>query len=208
MSRIGLKIGLVTAVLLLIAVATMGAVSAADVTISNTTYNLEIKVLSVPTIESVTTHTAYNLTFDYGSVIKIKVVAVNDTTKDAHLYIYSNSTKDVVFSKTIAHPVQAGTVIEVTGLDPGMYYIVFENNGRKLNTSDPSTIDKPNTGGKPLYIKVKTAKPIIKLSVKNSITPIAIGDIVVFKVKISGVSGTLRSSMLSVVHTVVHLQTL
>ena len=190
MSRVGLRIGLATAVLLLIAVATMGAVSAADVTISNTIYNLEIKVLSVPTIENGAT--AYNLTFDYGSVIKIKVVAVNDTTKDAHLYIYSNSTKDVVFSKTIAHPVQAGTVIEVTGLDPGMYYIVFENNGRKLNTSDPSTIDKPNTGGKPLYIKVKTAKPIIKLSVKNSITPIAIGDIVVFKVKISGVSGTYK----------------
>ncbi len=176
---------------------------------SSLTVNITTTTSTTPT----PTPTANIVKFDYGAVIKVNILNVPDTTKDTIIRVVSATTGETVKSATVH-----GTgVAEISGLDPGTYYLVITNDGVKMDTSDPTTwtsvsygtdfVELKNTannmdikvegasnvewiGNMPVYIQVKTARPVVEISLKNPRTPVVVGDMLVFKVKVSGVSGS------------------
>jgi hypothetical protein len=142
--------------------------------------------------------------YDEGSTVTIEVVSAPDTSQKTIVVVKSASTGSTVFSKELSGA--TGTV-DVTGLSPGVYYVEVSNGGFTLATASGTfstglgvptatggyriTRVSPSqfTGANPIVIEVRAATPKIDISIKNPRTPVAIGDIAVFKFKISGVSG-------------------
>ncbi|RLI85954.1 MAG: hypothetical protein DRP01_05220, partial [Archaeoglobales archaeon] len=80
--------------------------------------------------------------FDYRAVVKVEVISVPEPGEDTIIQVVSETTGETVFSETIS-----GTgSLDITGLEPGSYYMKVINAGNILNTSDPTTWDKKSVG--------------------------------------------------------------
>ena len=80
--------------------------------------------------------------FDYGAIVKVEVISVPEPGEDTIIQVVSETTGETVFSETIS-----GTgSLDITGLEPGNYYMKVINAGNILNTSDWNTWDKKSVG--------------------------------------------------------------
>ena len=176
-----------------------------------------VTIVSAPTTVTTPPPGAENIIkFDYGAVVKVEVISVPEPGEDTIVQVISESTGETVSPPDLK--VSGTGSLDITGLEPGNYYLKVINAGNTLDTSDPTTWDKKSVGTDfveigdgnfdvkikgasdvewvndeaPLIIQIKTAIPKIDIELKNPMKPPAIGDMLVFKVRVSGVAGTFN----------------
>lgn len=192
MSRLGLKIGLATALLLLITVATMGAVSADTVPVmfNNSTANM-VEL----TFKGVDNNTASDPAFvnvTYRDTFTISVTFVNSSIEDQEVDILIYRGGDLIasyYGKKVGDEITIDT--EQAGMTPAWYVIkvryTVENGPTEiLDSRCNTTLGKPC---KPLYLSVDPSeyeRPIIELDLKNPSNYIAFGDKIRIGVKVWG----------------------
>jgi len=185
MSRVGLKIGLVTALLLMIAVATMGAVSAADVTRPIYGDNTNLWLANV-TFKDVTATISGYINVTYGDVFKIKVEEVNSSLNISYLdiLVYRKVDNSLVGKlEGLEEGEEVSVDTAALDLKPTLYYFVI-----KAYDTDDKFVDQNNTANW-LNLSVDPStytKPLIEVEVKNPDGKVAIGDDIRIKVKVWG----------------------
>ncbi|ADB58878.1 PGF-CTERM sorting domain-containing protein [Archaeoglobus profundus] len=186
MSRVGLKIGLVTAVLLLIVVASASAqqctiegTSVDKVITSNVTAAVTMKLYDIDKLFNCTNY--YVAQYDYGDTIKILLSGL-DADNTTTFKIVDNATGDAKYI-TSFQAASKELIIDTSQLYPGDFYIVVMYTYELINTSNSSTMKEFNV---PLYLRLYTAKPEIHIAIENERVPIVKGDNIVAKVKVYG----------------------
>ncbi|WP_457550845.1 PGF-CTERM sorting domain-containing protein [Archaeoglobus sp.] len=177
MSRLDKKIGLAATVILLLVVSTAGTAMAANPQVSNTTSGVNATIEFINPVDYNTTASPKWVKYDYGSNIEVKLVSIT----------MGGFTKGIFYAKniwtgdltTLGEVTAPGQSVTYNALDPGKYWIL-------LQAQNSSTTIQINFS---CIIEVTTSKPQISISIKNPRTPVAIGDIVIFKVKVTGTSG-------------------
>jgi len=181
MKGLGLRIGLVTAVLLLIAVATIGAVSALQITQNGITIELSPEDTYTDTVNGAQcTIAEYSL----GSEIEIKLISVpqNFVLDTAEFYLVNCYTNELIPIGTVS---TVGASVKASNIDVGDYYVrvIVKSTGGQSQTFDSSTL-QPNQNN--LVIRVKTVRPEITITMDNPNNKVALGDYAYFEVKILG----------------------
>lgn len=171
MSKKSLKVGIATLLVLLIAMATA---SAAEQDVTLEANNITVKFISVEYDTSVTPNKVIE---DYGNLLKFEVIY---TPGKGSIQLIDNSTGNYVWAATLSGSGYDTFSLDTTalGLMPGEYNLKI----KQISTGD--TFDL--LADKGTIISIKSAKPMVTVTLKNPSNQIAKGDNVSYEVAVYG----------------------
>ena len=195
MSKVGLKVGLATTLLLLIAVVTMGSAMAVEVdgvilnlketgvdkVIHDENQTISVKIYNIDEWWVNETENVYAAKYTMGDKIKILIYNL-DADETTTIEVIDKDTGDIKMSESFK-AASKEVYIDTAKLYPGFFYIKVSTTKNdkpvELNSSDPSKCYEGR-----VYIWIYATKPEIHISLENSRLPIVKGDNIVAKIKV------------------------